>query len=90
MIRKVCGSHGDLLIESDGTPLGFIPEGYADIMRFDVDEYFQFWTLDDPKRYCEFDILDLGYWNADGTYEPPAHDWREEVKIQMLHHNVMR
>lgn len=30
-----------------------------------------------------YDILDVGYWLADGTYEPPCLHWREE-RDQML------
>lgn len=25
------------------------------------------------------DILDWGYWTNGGGYEPPVHEWREEI-----------
>lgn len=29
------------------------------------------------------DILDVGYWLKDGTYEPPEADWRKEVALKL-------
>lgn len=26
----------------------------------------------------EYDVLDVGYWTEDGSYEPPEEDWRIE------------
>jgi hypothetical protein len=53
-------------------------EPYTNIVRVDVAE----WRLAYPGEALEdvIDILDLGYWMKDGTYEPPAEDWREDFR----------
>lgn len=69
----VRGSYGELLVDIEtGNVVAYFPdegtdpsEGYGNIYRFDVPRYkTQNGTPD------ELDILDIGYWNNDGTYEP--------------------
>lgn len=52
--------------------------GYHDIVRVDVAE----WKHTYPnEEFNGCDILDIGYWMADGTYEPPVLDWRYENNL---------
>lgn len=70
-------------------------KSYREIERFDIAEfndwYFRRYGL--QANLDHLDILALGYWLTDGTYEPPAHDWREEVwspleeEGQLIRHN---
>jgi hypothetical protein len=53
-------------------------ESYKNIERFDLDEYKKHHGCNHVIG-ADIDILDLGYWLKDGTYEEPAHDWREEA-----------
>ena len=48
------------------------------IIKFDLAEWCKYY--DQKSLPQSLDILDVGYWNKDGTYEPPAYDWRKEVK----------
>ncbi len=48
------------------------------IVRFDIEEYKTYYKVDDIPGHL--DILDLGYWNKDGSYEPPVEDWRNEMR----------
>lgn len=75
--HEVNSSHGAFILNDDGwvkiTSLDDID--YSDIVRFDLTEWVLFHQtpMDGPR--C-FDILDLGYWSKDGTYEPPVLNWR--------------
>lgn len=62
------------------------------IERFNLDEHKEFIlnTLDscdinDPKtiksEFETIDILSIGYWDKDGTYNEPDHTWRKEIYI---------
>lgn len=48
----------------------------AQIIRFDTAEYTRFYNRPLPP---DIDILDLGYWSANGSYEEPAANWRNET-----------
>lgn len=56
------------------------------IVKFDVEEYKKHYGV--TELPTSIDILDLGMWISDNpenlfqdlTYDPPAHEWREEVK----------
>jgi hypothetical protein len=57
--------------------------GYPEVVRFDVWE----WATAYPderlgEEITSIDILDIGYWCQDGTYEPAAYDWREQFRQQ--------
>ena len=76
----VHSSHGEFEIDENGIVIKFDanPEADADYhnyVRFDLPEY--------KKHYgeldTEYDILDLGFWQKDGSYEAPEKDFRERV-----------
>jgi len=48
------------------------------ITRFHLSEYKQTYQTSVPDT---LDILDLGYWNIDKSYEEPAYEWRQDLKI---------
>lgn len=50
-------------------------DGYARIARVNLAEFEAYWG-EDPASHSSIDILDLGYWTLDGTYEPPDLRWR--------------
>ena len=52
--------------------------GLDDILKFDVEEYRKHHNAELPDTV---DILDIGYWEKNGEYEEPCHDWREEMKL---------
>jgi hypothetical protein len=64
--------------------------GLTDIARFDVDEWRKAYpnetlgsTLEGERGdriVTTMDILDIGYWVKDGTYEGPVTEWREEFR----------
>lgn len=47
-------------------------------LRFDVNEFLQHYHY--IKLPSSIDILDIGYWYGDGSYEPPDDDFRQCVK----------
>ena len=76
----VHSSHGDFVIDENGIVIKFKAEAeaeadYHNYVRFDLPEY--------KKHYgeldTEYDILDLGFWKKDGSYEPPEKDFRDRV-----------
>jgi hypothetical protein len=83
----VHSSHGDFVIDENGIVTKFKAEesasqsdaeaeaDYHNYVRFDLPEY--------KKHYgeldTEYDILDLGFWKKDGSYEPPEKDFRDRV-----------
>ena len=53
----------------DDSPAGVIEAQPLDrVVRFDVEEFRQFYN----ESPTSVDILDIGYWLDDGTYELPA------------------
>jgi len=76
-----CSSHGSIEFDSE---TGIVFSQHLDncedcpdnIGRFDVEEYKKFYGV--TELPAEIDILDLGYWLEDESYEEPAHDWRIE------------
>ncbi len=46
------------------------------IERIDLEEWTVFWGEEPFEAESTFDILDFGYWNKDGAYEPPEYEWR--------------
>lgn len=80
--KTVNSSHGQLIIDADGTVLvgktTYHDDELRNIVRFDLPEHRKYYaSKPEPDSY---DILDLGYWMKDGTFEPPAFDWREIEK----------
>jgi hypothetical protein len=83
---KVSGSHGELKFDpktgkTNNSDLLVTNSEYKNITKIDVIEYRKFYGY---KRVSDMptdiDILDVGYWQSNGDYEPPCADWREEAK----------
>lgn len=82
----IYSSHGELSADVDTgdvvSSMLYVPvdpeaKPLLQIARFDVDEWERHYGRPPALR---IDILDLGYWLHDGTYEPPVHDWRAEFR----------
>jgi hypothetical protein len=91
-VLAVASSHGKLIVRKrDGAVL-------PDLSRYDDDELRQIERLNLAewqaywKEYLpdSGDILDFGYWNQDGSYEPPAQDWRDQCSVIAKTHSVIR
>jgi hypothetical protein len=52
------------------------------IEKFDLQEWKSYYKTE--FLHFNIDILDLGYWNIDGTYTGPEEDWRQEIKAFRL------
>jgi len=81
----VYSSHGTIIINPEtgtviATDIDMCDDCIDNIKRFDIEEYKTFYKVD--KVPGAFDILDLGYWLNDGTYEEPEHDWRNGTAIE--------
>jgi hypothetical protein len=53
-----------------------------DAVKFDIAEYDRFYEdrFKEPSpKPSYFDVLDLGFWKKDGTYDAPDHKWRNEI-----------
>jgi hypothetical protein len=58
-----------------------------DIAKFDIAEWDRFYEnrFNEPSpKPSEFDVLDLGYWLKDGSYNEPDHKWRNEIYHEKL------
>ena len=86
---NVVSSHGEFSANMDGTVKEWVPtdddqEGGAllgNIVKFDIDEWERHYGKP-MRRLYSIDILDLGYWMKDGSYEGPEHDWRREHRME--------
>jgi hypothetical protein len=50
-----------------------------DIAKFDIaewDKWYEDKFKEDSPKPSDFDVLDLGYWRKDGSYEPADENWR--------------
>lgn len=80
----VCSSNGELKCDRNGVVVECACYQGGDeyihrITKIDLDEYKA--TYGSIPIYNEFDILDIGYWTADGIYEPPCQDHRDNIKL---------
>ena len=83
----VMSSHGELEADQDGNIVyrrradEDDPDGQFidDIAKFDVDEWRRYWR-EDPVECGTMDILDMAWWNKDGTHSDAEEDWRAELK----------
>ena len=76
----VAGSYGELIVDGesgkvlDYEPFPYEPPEYADIVRFDVEEFRHFY-FDDPD--CNWaDIVDIGFWTDKGDFIAPETEHR--------------
>ena len=88
---SVTSSHGELVADQDGNVVerrrydagdgDDDGEGQFidDIAKFDVDEWRRYWR-EDPVKCGGMDILDMAWWNKDGTYSEAEEDWRADFK----------
>ena len=54
----------------------------SNVVRFDLNEWdnwYEGFTNNPSPKPSEFDVLELGFWNADGTYNPPSTEWRKDI-----------
>lgn len=93
-MRSVHSSQGTLEVDDTGKVTGIIYNGKTgpvtidletityllSIERFNLSEYAEYYGKEDDE---EFDILDLGYWTTDGTYEPPVEEWRKQIEKEL-------
>lgn len=85
----VRSSSGDIIVGRESGVvqkiIGDTEGNLSDIFWFDMKECDEYW---EQSRQNEYDIIDLGYQyrTPDGLLreEPPAHDWREEIKEEMF------
>lgn len=75
----ISGSHGNITINEFGRIISCDEGEYKSIKEFDAFEWINHYNKPFPSN---LDILDMGYWLYDGTYEPPCYDWRNEFRKQ--------
>lgn len=81
---NVISSNGEITLDAEGNVTGVSlytggDERLASIIKFDFGEYINnYGSLPD---HGGFDILDIGYWNLDGSYQEPCLDHRNEIKL---------
>lgn len=54
----------------------------SNAVKFDIAEFDTWYESRFGKpspKPSEFDVMDLGFWDAKGTYNSPNHDWRNEM-----------
>jgi hypothetical protein len=66
------------LIESVGNERCYL----LDAERFDVEEWdnwYERYTEKPSPKPSEFDVLELGFWDNSGNYEPADSKWRNDI-----------
>lgn len=69
----------------NGNVVHYEPEAGGDsrtnetINIFDIKEWEKYYPDEKITRHSRIDILDLGCWLKDGTYEEPCNDWRKKL-----------
>lgn len=54
----------------------------SNAVRFDIEEWdnwYERYTEKSSPKPSDFDVLELGFWNADGKYNNPDTDWRNNL-----------
>ncbi len=83
----VFGSYGECVVDAESGRIKDMRDEssnancaeYQPIVRFDVGEWLAAYPGEELVGN-RVDILDLGYVLRNGTYEPPATDWRAEFR----------
>jgi hypothetical protein len=85
---SVTGSWGTLIVdpfdghvfrlENEPTEYEAGETGYRDIVRIDIAEWLK--AYPNESEFKGADILDVGHWFRDGTYEAPELEWRKEYR----------
>ena len=73
----ISSSCGDVAIDIDGYPVSRLPPEYKDIVRFDLTRLNKMCLANHIPLRNDWDILAVGYWLTDGSYEQPAEDYNE-------------
>ena len=89
IVSRIESSWGILLTDKEGNVVGhedlYIEEGeenyLLNIEKIDVVEYLNFMKSKGWKdiEYGDEDILSVGFWKKDGSYEHASSKWREEI-----------
>lgn len=91
-------SHGEFRVDAaTGKPVTWDPHYFASadakalgrIDRFDFTEWERHYGKP-IASISPIDILDLGYWLDDGTYEGPDHDWRKYFCVHLQKNQTPR
>ena len=83
-VYTVCSSNGELRCDLNGVVVECVcypggDEYIRQITKIDLNEYIaEYGAIPDHKG---FDILDVGYWSKDDTYEPPCQNYRDDIKL---------
>lgn len=79
-------SNGSVVTDTEGYVLedkSNLDDYLVDIARMNIPEFRKFLKetgCKDWESIYNFDILGVGYWNKDGSYEPAEESWREDLK----------
>lgn len=65
------------LINNQEEPCYLSNASKFDIAEFDT--WYEFYFKKPSPKPAEFDVLSLGFWNEDGSYNEPDHDWRVRI-----------
>lgn len=81
MTTEIYGNQGTLTVDVlTGKVINYEPmeDGYYTcVTKVNLSEFKQAYGFDDVMvANTPIDILDIGYWLGDETYEPPAFEWR--------------
>lgn len=92
LLMQVNSSHGTFYIDGNtgrvvqwpaSNPDDPDAQALGNIEKFDLPEWKAYWRWEGEVP-GGFDILDLGFWMKDGTYEPAEEMWREEIRQRGL------
>lgn len=84
---NIISSHGEVLVNAEGELLGKLT-GYADVTKFDVEEYKKWaqsvYPKEDWSKVVQVDILEIGFWWKDTEsgeikYSHPDHVYRQRL-----------
>lgn len=78
-------SNGTLVVNMEGHVIpekSELSDYLMDIVKVDLVEMLKFEKSigNELFDWGSYDILNVGYWNKDGSYEEPCHEWRIEHK----------
>jgi len=75
-------NHGEVVVAGDGvveTAESSLSNCLLEIVKVNLDEMFEFEkSIGEEENQPSYDILNVGYWSKDGSYEEPVYEWRAE------------
>jgi hypothetical protein len=84
-MKYINSSEGTIVVNKFGVPMSDLPFEYRDIVCFDLRRLQRMCDELGIENRDGWDILAVGYWNSDGSYEEPCPEYTQNGFMRHLY-----